>query len=373
MKNCIYVAATSQHVGKTTCTLGLTASLHEKGLNVGYCKPVGQHFVELEDLCVDKDALLFSKVMGFKLEADLHSPVILGPGATSAYIESPDNYQYASKVRAASERLQKMHEMVIYEGTGHPGVGSVVSLSNADVAHMINAGVVMIVEGGIGSTIDRLTMCTSLFREKKVPIIGVILNKVLVDKIDKVKYFVGKHLENIGVPLLGVLPYDKTLSNPIMETINMAVKGRAATFPDKLDNKVERIIPGSLVDDKREFAGGQNLLLVVSHRRFNKAIEKIMNYVEKKQLTRSPLSGVIITGDGRHEKNFDNYSQECLEYINHHQIPVITTPLDTLGSMIKINRIEVKINIKTPWKAKRAIDMIRQHVNLDKIMEYQVS
>lgn len=38
----IYVAATSQHVGKTTMTLGLIAALRDQGVDVGYSKP-GAH------------------------------------------------------------------------------------------------------------------------------------------------------------------------------------------------------------------------------------------------------------------------------------------------------------------------------------------
>jgi dethiobiotin synthetase len=74
----IYVAATSQHVGKTTSTLGLVHALRKRDVNVGYCKPVGQQFLDLENHQVDKDAFLFSGVMDFELVSDIHSPVILG-------------------------------------------------------------------------------------------------------------------------------------------------------------------------------------------------------------------------------------------------------------------------------------------------------
>ncbi|MEZ4908897.1 MAG: dethiobiotin synthase [Saprospiraceae bacterium] len=43
----IYVAATSQHVGKTTSTLGIVKTFQERGIHVGYCKPVGQQFLDL--------------------------------------------------------------------------------------------------------------------------------------------------------------------------------------------------------------------------------------------------------------------------------------------------------------------------------------
>ena len=43
----VYIAASSQHVGKTTMTLGLLAALKNKKLNVGYCKPLGQQYLEV--------------------------------------------------------------------------------------------------------------------------------------------------------------------------------------------------------------------------------------------------------------------------------------------------------------------------------------
>ena len=93
----IYVAATSQHVGKTTSTLGLYAMLKSHGFNVGYCKPVGQKFLDINNDKVDKDALLFAEMMSFDLVAKLHSPVILGRGATEAYSgRIPQTDQYAA-------------------------------------------------------------------------------------------------------------------------------------------------------------------------------------------------------------------------------------------------------------------------------------
>ena len=364
----IYVAATSQHVGKTTCTLGLTAAIQQAGIDVGYCKPVGQQFVDLGDLKVDKDALLFSKVMDFELDAALHSPVILGKGATSAFLNNPKKFNYRQRVKDATKNLSKQHKVIVYEGTGHPGVGSVVDLSNAEVAKIAGAGVVMIVEGGIGSTIDQLHMTTSLFREKNVPLVGVIINKTRPDKLEKVQKLVGMKLKTWKIPLLGVIPYDKSLSNPIMETINRAVAGYAIANSDKLDNRVEELIAGSLIENEDSTIDGEkNMLLVVSKKRLPKAIQKIRTIAEKKQLQSSPLSGIIITGDGKHEFNIHT-DPLCGEYIRKNKIPVLSTALDTLGSMIKINRIEVKINTRTPWKAARAIELIKNHVDLDYLL-----
>ncbi len=367
MLKSIYVAATSQHVGKTTSTLGLVAALRQKGVNVGYCKPVGQKFVDLGELLVDKDALLFSKIMDFQLASEVHSPVILGQGATQAYLDNPEAFPYRERILKAAEWLHRYHEAVVYEGTGHPGVGSVVGLSNADVAKMLGASVVMVVEGGIGSTIDRLNMCTALFREQEVPIIGVIVNKVLPEKEEKVRHYVGKWLKERGIPLLGTLPYDRSLSDPIMATIKDAVGGQVLYNEDMLDNRVEEIVPGSLVE-MHDLTKERNILLVVSHHRLCEAIEKIEKLTADAELEESPLAGIILTRDGRHPNSFFT-TVECDEYIKKHRIPTVSTSLDTFGSVVKISRIEVKINTRTPWKAYRAIELIKKHVNLDVIMQ----
>ncbi len=367
MLKSIYVAATSQHVGKTTSTLGLVAALRQKGIDVGYCKPVGQKFVDLGELMVDKDALLFSKIMDFQLASEVHSPVILGKGATQAYLDDPEAFPYRERIERAAEWLHRYHQAVVYEGTGHPGVGSVVGLSNADVARLLDASVIMVVEGGIGSTIDRLNMCTALFREREVPIIGVIVNKVLPEKEEKVRHYVGNWLKQRGIPLLGTLPYDRSLSDPIMATIKDAVGGQVLYNEDMLDNRVEDIVPGSLVE-MHDLPKERNLLLVVSQHRLCEAIEKVEQLTADTHPDESPLSGIILTRDGRHPVAWRS-SIACDEYIKKHRIPVVSTSLDTFGSVVKISRIEVKINTRTPWKAYRAIELIRKHVELDLIFQ----
>jgi dethiobiotin synthetase len=356
----IYVAATSQHVGKTTTTLGLVSTYMKMGYEVGYCKPVGQKFLNIQNLKVDKDTLLFADLIHFNLDPSVHSPVILGKGATTKFLENPTKYDLGGMIDNAANILKDKKELIIFEGTGHPGVGSIANLSNADVAKRVGAGVVMVVEGGIGKTIDMANMCLSLFREKKVPIIGVIVNKVFADRIDKVKYYVGKKLEEMGLPLLGVIPYDQTLAYPLMRTVSKAIDGRVIYNEDKLDNKVEDILAGSLIDLK-ELKSSNDLLLVVSTQRVENAIRKIESISKMLKLDHSPLSGIVATGYGE-------IKGRSVRYIKKHRIPIIRTHLDTYGSVIKISRIEVKINRSTPWKISRAIELIENNVDLEKIL-----
>ncbi len=358
----LYIAATSQHVGKTTCTLGLMAAIRGRGHRVSYCKPVGQEWVDLGDLQVDKDALLFARGMDFELKAELHSPVIIGNGVTAKYLDDPSGYQFQRAITKASRKLQATNDFVIYEGTGHPGVGSVCDVSNAQVAQLLDSPVVMIVEGGIGSTIDRLNMNLAMFRERRVPVRGIIVNKTRPAKLEKVRYYVAKYLAKTGIPLLGVLPFEKILSNPIMASIRHSLKGRTLLNREGLDNQVEHIASGSLLA-QQEVENLKNLLVIVSHRRLDEALSALQAILKERGLPGTTISGVVVTGLTDETPRLPH-----TKFLEAHNIPVVACPLDTYGAAVRISQMEVKINLKTPWKIRRAVELIEEHIDMDLLL-----
>ena len=358
----IYVAATSQHVGKTTSTLGLVSAFRNRGINVGYCKPVGQRYVQHNGLNVDKDVLLFADLLGFEVNPFLHSPVILGQGATSEYLENPQNYHYEKDILEAAHALEKLHDLVIFEGTGHPGVGSVVEMSNADVAKLNGSGLIMVAEGGIGNTIDMMSMCLENFYRLDIPIIGVILNKVIGEKRKKVEHYVSKWLDKHNIPLIGTLPFDKSMGYPNLNIIADSVKGRVEHNKDRLFNTVEGILAGSLISNEELVGKERNTLLVVGATRLDLAIDDTKKIMETNGWTDAPFSAIITTGYGE-------YNSDSIEFIEKFKIPLVRTMLETYPAVLKISRIEVKINLHTPWKVQRAVEMIENNVNLDFILE----
>ena len=359
----IYVSATNQHVGKTTTTLGLVHTLRNYQLNVGYCKPVGQKYVMVRNGQVDKDAELFAEYMNFDLEPSIHSPVILGSGSVTSYLDQPESFNFPQRIEKAARVLSQRHDVVIYEGTGHPGVGSVVDVSNADVAKMLGAGVIMVVEAGIGSTIDRLNLSMAVFREKEVPILGVIVNKTIRSKKEKIEFYVKNKLDQMGIPLLGIIPFEEELALPLMSTISKTINAKVLYFEEELDNKVEGIIAGSLID-KKALRSASNQLLVVSINRLEDALKKLMQVSMASGIPadETPLSGIVTTGQGE-------LCATAKDYIEKFKLPVVHSQMDTYESVIKISKIEVKINTRTLWKVSKAVNLFREHVRIGQIVE----
>src|SRR4030042_5894289 len=145
------------------------------------------------------------------------SPIAVEKGFTEKYIVRPNKDSITRQIKESFRRVCKDQDLVVIEGTGHAGVGSVFDHSNATVAKLLGSKVIIISSGGIGRPIDEIVLNKALFEKEGVKVLGVIINKVLPDKFAKISGFVRKGLERKGINVLGVLPYDPMLARPSIE------------------------------------------------------------------------------------------------------------------------------------------------------------
>src|ERR1700691_4759121 len=242
----VYIAATRQNDGKTTTSLGLIAALQEYYPRIGYIKPVGQRFVEIEEQKIDEDTVLMDSV--FRLNCPLvdMSPIAVEPDFTRKYLESSNNEALVKKIQKAFDRVAWEKDFVLCEGSGHAGVGSVFDLSNAQVAKILGAKVIIVTQGGIGKPIDEVSLNQALFEKGGVEIIGVILNKVMGEKMDYISDFARRGLKRKGLELLGVLPYQRILRNPSLESLREELDAELLNHMANLGILVDDVVVGAM-------------------------------------------------------------------------------------------------------------------------------
>src|ERR1700758_4689160 len=215
----VFIAATRQNDGKTTTSLGLIAALQRYYPRIGYIKPVGHRFVDIEEQKIDEDIVLMDSVYQLNCPLVDMSPIAVEPDFTRKYLQSSNNEALVKKIQKAFDRVSWEKDFVLCEGSGHAGVGSVFDLSNARVAKLLGAKVIIVSQGGIGKPIDEVSLNQALFEKEGVEIIGVIINKVLADKIPEISRYVRSGLKRKGLELLGVLPHEQLLSRPTVDLI----------------------------------------------------------------------------------------------------------------------------------------------------------
>ena len=126
------------------------------------------------------------RFFGIKCNIKDMSPVAIDRGFTERYIENGADEDYARVIKDSFDKVAKDKDLVIIEGTGHAGVGSVFGFSNATVAKLLDANVMLISSGGVGKPIDEFMLNKALFDKEGVKLAGVIVNKVLPEKYDKI-------------------------------------------------------------------------------------------------------------------------------------------------------------------------------------------
>lgn len=357
----VYVGATRQNDGKTITCLGLIASLKKRLGKVGYIKPVGQRYVEIEGAKIDEDAVLVKEVYGLEGGIGDMSPIAIPRHFTENYIDSPDRQPLIDAVKASFARLHEISNVVVVEGTGHAGVGSVFDMSNGDVAALLGCKVVIISSGGIGRPIDEIMLNKAMFDAAGVAVIGAIVNKVEEDKLDKIRSYVGRGLARKGIDLLGVMPFRPLLSSPTIQQLLDDIEGELVTGHRGLMNPVEKMVIGAMPPHQALDYLTRGTLLITPGTRDDLILAAMSSCLLDS--SRTPcVAGMILTGGTPPQPNI-------LDLVEKTGIPVILSTEDTYSIASKIAKLIVKIRPTDFDKIRAAEAMVEEFVDVDKIIE----
>ena len=216
----IFIAATGQNCGKTTTSLSLMHLASKKYARVGFIKPVGPKPVKVGEIWADKDAALIAGVYGMEDQLPLMSPVVLQADTTRQILDGKlPAAVLEERMLKAIEQLDRSCDFLIIEGAGHSGVGSVLGLSNARVAKLIDAPVMMISGGGIGHVIDDVALNLALYREAGASVRLVMPNKLIAAKRERTLHYLEMAATPHNVKVHGGFNYSPILAGPTLQHI----------------------------------------------------------------------------------------------------------------------------------------------------------
>ncbi|MCK4543530.1 MAG: AAA family ATPase [Spirochaetales bacterium] len=378
----IYISGSHQHTGKTITSIGLLSLLTKifPAEQLGYIKPVGQQVIQLSDgTTIDKDAQIIDKFTEIPaLDMKIISPVQLASGFTKEYLSSSSPEEETEVLRqnifdAVNHLSHK--RVIIAEGTGHPGVGGIVGLSNADVSNMLDADILYISDGGIGKALDKIEVDLSYFRFKKSRIRGIIFNKVIPEKIPLLKEYltedlINKHYrtqDDVPIQILGYLPQVQSISNPSMNVLKKRFsESRIIGDPEERQWKVpcNNIKVISLVAEylqPEKYIKPGDVVLIAAGSKNRRS--RVLNYAKRMKGT---LGGLILTcGEST------PLWPEIESQIRESGIPAIYVQEDTAIAEQKIfdAYTNTKIQIFDEEKIRLVNKLFEDHLDFDKFID----
>jgi uncharacterized protein len=360
MASSVFLAATGQNRGKTTTSLGLLAAIRDRDLRVGFLKPVGQRYLVVDGTRADEDAVLMSEVFDLPDALDDMSPVTLPRHFTTDFILGRIGEDLGGEVLVAFEAVARDKDVVVIEGTGHAGVGAVVGVSNARVAAMLGAPVIIVSEGGIGRPIDEIVLNSALFAAHGAQVMGAVVNKVDVESHPQLPEILRRGLAQHGVELLGCIPYSELLANPSLELIATHLDGELLTG---------RAAPGEIIGwvaigamqavHAVELLRNRTLVITPGDREdlLRMAVE-----VNRVSGTTPRVIGVVLTGGFRP-------SATVLEELEAAGIFSYLVGTDTYRTAQAVDEILVKTHAADTEKIATIIDLVGGALDVDALLE----
>ena len=355
----IFIAATRMNDGKTTTSLGLYSALNDGEKKIGYIKPVGQRFVDVNGEKIDEDSFLLTETFDVSVPIQAMSPIVVDKDFTKNYLDDSASIypKIVNRLCRSFDRAAYEKDYIIIEGTGHAGVGSVFDLSNAEVANILNAKVIIVASGGIGRPIDEIALNQALFEKAGADIIGVIINKVQSDKLDFIKHYCGQALEKMNLKLLGVIPENAKLSEPSLSQIIHEIRGECLNTTNNIQSKkIKKVVIGaktglSTIDDIEE-----GTLIITSGDR-----EDIIQPCIKSNKA-SMLSGIILA-------NAITPNDATLEDIQTSEIPFILSNDSSYSVISRMNKMNIKTQPHDVDKISIIKEILKSNIDLKEIEE----
>ena len=264
----IFISATAQDCGKTTTSLSLLYHARQRYRRVGFIKPIGPKPIDFHGRRIDTDPAMIAQVYGLESQIDAMCPVVVEPGMTQQVIEGAITTQeLEGRILRAMAHLEAECDFLIVEGAGHSGVGAVLGLSNARVAALVGAPVLMVTGGGVGSVIDAVSMNLALYREEGAEVRLLVVNKLIREKRDKTLHQLQLAFQGQPFAVIGGYNYQPVLANPTLKRVANVLGVELTGNRDELMRIVHHVQIGAAATQRVvDLLQSNTLLLVTSSR-----------------------------------------------------------------------------------------------------------
>ncbi len=336
----VLIASTSPLSGKSAFAVGIGTALQGQGYAVGYCQPLLLDH-EYDQLSPDHVGFM-REALSLRGESDERvAPVHLTDAEMAEALRRCGRHgmDFADHVLATFRALSLDKDVMLVEGPDTRDEGSIVGLTAVDQARLLGAHVLVIARGHEPWVMDRVM---AYHRDLGDQLLGVVFNIVPRAGVAYVTGTLAPALENLGVPVFGVLPEDRTLRSVSVAQVAHYLDGRIAGGGGD-DALVEHIVIGAMGVES-----------AVSHlkRRERTAFvtggdrtDLLLAALKDPDVTEA-VSCIVLTGDA-------HPAPRVLALAAERGVPCVIVPHDTRTATDHLNRVFGKVRFAQGRKIER--------------------
>jgi len=215
--------------------------LLSNGKKIGFFKPVIANNKNSPAENTDSDTAFIKHLFDLEEPIDLLCPVF------------SNESDMTNRIRKAYDRVSRGKDVVLMEGVSDQSQASHGILETLDAR-------VIIVEGYSKDLINAINS----YKDFGKYLLGVVLNKVPINRVEHVHGEMSTKLTKAGISTLGALPEDRTLLAPTIDELSERIQGKILSGAEKSAELVENIMLGAMgVDPGPQYFNSKNNKAVV--------------------------------------------------------------------------------------------------------------
>jgi len=337
--------------GKSSMCVGVGKLFAEKGLRVGYMKPVGTLPTRVGGVTTDEDAQYILNILDVKEKLEDICPIVL----TQQYSREGLKDQNFSKgfidlIDGAYKRIQKDKDIIILEGAKSIEDGYFLGISANKICTKLGARAVMVIKYST-EIVDQILYAREFLGDC---LVGIIINWIPRSQMDFLEELIIPYLEKNKIEVFGYVASDKMLSSVSIKEMAELLGGQVICAEDKVDELVETFMVGAM---------GQEQALKFFRRKANKAVITGGDRADVQLAAlETPTKCLILTG------NFQP-SSVVLGRAEELGVPMILVNYDTLTAVERVGEIIGHVRFHEIKKINKIVDVVREFINIDRLME----
>ncbi|HPA72513.1 MAG TPA: DRTGG domain-containing protein [Spirochaetota bacterium] len=344
--NKIIIASTRESAGKTSIIVGLNKALGKK---TGYIKPFGDRLIYRRKKNWDYDASLLVQILGIDEE-----PESISLGFNHAKLRYV--YDQESTMKAVVEmadNIGKGKDLLFVEGGKDLAYGASIDLDSISLARYLKAKLVVVTSGDSDSVYDDIRHLKKNHSMEGVNFGGVIANKV--PDVDDFEASIAGKIRDMGVNLLGVIPYKEQLTFYAVSFLAERLFAKVIAGEKGLNNVVKNIFVGAMSTEesmRNPLFNKENKFLITSGDRSDMILAAI----------ESDSIGILLTNNILPPANIVSKAADK-------NIPLLLVPMDTFEASKKIDRLEALPTKENTAGIQAMAQLVEKYVKLEELVK----
>ncbi len=361
MSSTLLIGSCHPFSGKSALVLGLARQAARMGVPVRFGKPLATSLrLDRRPLpggagpsapLIDDDVRFVGGILGLAPDCLLPSLQLLEP-ATARQRLLQGELGAGDGFGALRDHLSAPNDgLTLLEASGSLSEGLLYGLSLVQLAHGLEAPVVLVHHWLDSCSIDPLLQARDLLGER---LAGVVLNAVDPDAVETLLQEEVPAMERLGLQVFGVLPRSPLLRSVTVEELAERLGAKVLCCPERLDLLVETLSIGAMnVNSAMEFF----------RRRRNMAV---VTGADRTDIQLAALEAstqcLILTGAGDPLSQLINRAEEL-------DVPLLKVEHDTLTTVEVIERAFGNVRLHESVKATYAIRLVEEHCRFDRLFD----